>query len=94
MESTNSRQAAFVVNRKVEESTNNIQNITFGLEAHKSNEECNATDEGASGSMEVQTTVNRVLLTIITIINQSDHNYIFSSIKMRITVILVFCHLL
>ena len=31
MESTNSRQAAFVVNRKAVESTNDIQNITFGL---------------------------------------------------------------
>ena len=24
----------------------------FGFESHKSNEECNATDEGASGSMD------------------------------------------
>ena len=56
MESTYSRQAAFVVNRKAVESTNDIQNIWF--EAHKSNEECNATDEDASGSMEVQTTLN------------------------------------
>ena len=31
MESTNNRQAAFVVNRKAVESTNDIQNITFGL---------------------------------------------------------------
>ena len=52
MESTNSKQAAFVVNRKAVESTNDIQNTTFGFEAHKSNEECNATNEGASGSMD------------------------------------------
>ena len=31
MESTNNRQAAFVVNRKAVESTNDIQNINFGL---------------------------------------------------------------
>ena len=35
MESTNSRQAAFVVNRKAVESTNDIQNITFGLKLTK-----------------------------------------------------------
>ena len=31
MESTNNRQAAFVVNRKAVESTNDIQHVTFGL---------------------------------------------------------------
>ena len=31
MESTNNRQTVFVVNRKAVESTNDIQNITFGL---------------------------------------------------------------
>ena len=31
MESINNRQAAFVMNRKAVESTNDIQNITFGL---------------------------------------------------------------
>ena len=31
MESTNNRQEAFVVNRKAVESTNDIQNTTFGL---------------------------------------------------------------
>ena len=31
MESTNNRQATFVVNRKAVESTNDIQNITYGL---------------------------------------------------------------
>ena len=31
MQSTNNRQAAFVVNQKAAESTNDIQNITFGL---------------------------------------------------------------
>ena len=35
MESTNSRQAAFVVNRKAVESINDIQNITFGLKLTK-----------------------------------------------------------
>ena len=35
MESRNSRQAAFVVNRKAVESTNDIQNITFGLKLTK-----------------------------------------------------------
>ena len=35
MESTNSRQAAFVVNRIAVESTNDIQNITFGLKLTK-----------------------------------------------------------
>ena len=35
IESTNSRQAAFVVNRKAVESTNDIQNITFGLKLTK-----------------------------------------------------------
>ena len=35
MESTNSRQAAFVVNRKAVESTNEIQNITIGLKLTK-----------------------------------------------------------
>ena len=35
MESTNSRQAAFVVNRKAAESTNDIQNITFSLKLTK-----------------------------------------------------------
>ena len=35
MESTNSRQASFVVNRKALESTNDIQNITFGLKLTK-----------------------------------------------------------
>ena len=35
MESTNSRQAAFAVNRKAAESTNDIQNITFGLKLIK-----------------------------------------------------------
>ena len=35
MESTNSRQAAFVVNQKAVESTNDIQNITFGLKLTK-----------------------------------------------------------
>ena len=35
MESTNSRQAAFVINRKAVESTNEIQNITFGLKLTK-----------------------------------------------------------
>ena len=31
VESTNNKQAAFMVNRKAVESTNDIQNITFGL---------------------------------------------------------------
>ena len=31
MESTNNRQVAFMVNQKAAESTNDIQNITFGL---------------------------------------------------------------
>ena len=35
MESTNSRQATFVVNRKAVESINDIQNITFGLKLTK-----------------------------------------------------------
>ena len=35
MESTNSRQAAFMVNREAVESTNDIQNITFGLKLTK-----------------------------------------------------------
>ena len=35
MESINNRQAAFVVNRKAVESTNDIQNITFGLKFTK-----------------------------------------------------------
>ena len=35
MESINSKQAAFVVNRKAVESTNDIQNITFGLKLIK-----------------------------------------------------------
>ena len=35
MESTNSRQAAFVMNRKAVESTNDIQNITFSLKLTK-----------------------------------------------------------
>ena len=35
MESTNSSQAAFVVNRKAVEFTNDIQNITFGLKLTK-----------------------------------------------------------
>ena len=35
MESTNSRQAAFMVNRIAVESTNDIQNITFGLKLTK-----------------------------------------------------------
>ena len=35
MESTNSRLAAFVVNRKAVESTNDIQNMTFGLNLTK-----------------------------------------------------------
>ena len=32
--------------------------FNFWFATHKSNEECNATDEGASGIMEVQTSVN------------------------------------
>ena len=36
-----------MVNRKAVVSTNDIQNP-----AHKSNDECNATDEGTSGSMD------------------------------------------
>ena len=35
MESKKSSQAAFVVNRKAAESTNDIQNITFGLKLTK-----------------------------------------------------------
>ena len=35
MESTNNRQAEFVVNRKAVESTNDIQNITFSLKLTK-----------------------------------------------------------
>ena len=54
MESINSRQTAFMVNRQAVESTNDIQNITFGLKLTK----VMKSDEGASGSMEVQTTVN------------------------------------
>ena len=52
MESTNSRQAAFAVNRKCCRNYQWHPEYNFWFEAHKSNEECDATDEGASGSMD------------------------------------------